>query len=362
MSYKILIVDDSRFFQQRLQEIIDDHKELTVVGIASNGQEAIDMARRLRPDVISMDYEMPCLDGVAAVRAIMADRPVPIVMFSSLTYKGARVTLAALEAGAVDFLPKNFADISRRSGFAKHQLQESLLFYAKNAHAKVPGYGRGLDDCRADAQGNWRPDAGGSGKVKILIIGASTGGPVAVTDLLMQLPGNFPVPVIVVQHMPADFTRVFAERLDLQCALEVREARNGDRLAPGLVLVAPGAQQLIFEPLNRDRIKIKPGDERMNYKPSLDITFASAANLFNKHVLGVVLTGMGRDGCEGARLLKANGACIWVQDEGSCVVYGMPKAIASAGLADEQLPLSLIGPRLATELVARPETDAGLHC
>ncbi len=355
MAYKVLVVDDSSFFQARLKEIIDDHQELTVVGIASNGNEAIEMARQLKPDVISMDYEMPLLDGVSAVRAIMADRPVPIVMFSSLTYEGARITLEALAAGAVDFLPKNFADISRRSDVLKRKLQDSLLLYARDARAKMPA-----SPLSRLVQPAIRPPAAErhtaknlhqslNKQIKLLIIGASTGGPVAVTDVLLQLPKNFPLPIVVIQHMPANFTKVFAERLNRQCQLEVREASNGDKLKPGLVLVAPGAHQFIFDRNNRDRIKIMEGDDRMNYKPSVDITFASAANLFNDQVLGVVLTGMGNDGCEGARLLKEKGSVIWGQDQESCVVYGMPKAIASARLTDEVLPLSQIGARLAKE-------------
>lgn len=373
MVYKVLVVDDSSFFQTRLKEIIGGHPELVVAGVASNGQEAIEMARQLRPDVISMDYEMPRLNGVSAVRAIMAERPVPIVMFSSLTYEGARITLEALEAGAVDFLPKNFAEVSRRSDQLKSKLQESLLFYAREAKARAIAprtFGgtapstapvKARSDISTDRPATPQPAPAKpaapraaarralKGQVDILIIGASTGGPVAVTDLLTCLPANFPLPIVVVQHMPANFTRVFAERLDRQCQVRVHEAKPGDRLEPGSVLVAPGGFQLIFDRAQKERVKVMEGDDRMNYKPSVDITFASAANSFGSRVLGVVLTGMGADGCEGARLLKGKGASVWTQDQESCVVYGMPRAIASAGLSDEVLPPSELGQRLAKE-------------
>lgn len=372
MAYKVLVVDDSSFFQIRLKEIINDHPDLVVAGVAANGQEAIEMARQLRPDVISMDYEMPRLDGVSAVRAIMAERPVPIVMFSSLTYEGARITLEALDAGAVDFLPKNFAEVSRRSDQLKRKLQESLLFYAREAKARAPAPrsfagasapARPQSDTPTErgiahqpeaappkpAQPRSTPRKALKGQVEILVIGASTGGPVAVTEVLTRLPASFPLPVVVVQHMPANFTRVFAERLDRQCQVRVREAQSGDALAPGVVLVAPGGFQLIFDRTKKERIKVMEGDDRMNYKPSVDIAFASAANSFGSRVLGVVLTGMGADGCEGARLLKEKGASVWTQDQESCVVYGMPRAIANAGLSDEVMPPAELGQRLAKE-------------
>ncbi|HNG61259.1 MAG TPA: chemotaxis response regulator protein-glutamate methylesterase, partial [Cellvibrionaceae bacterium] len=389
MVYNVLIVDDSNFFQVRLKEIINEHPELKVVGIAANGREAVDMARDLKPDIISMDYEMPYMDGVSAIKLILSERPVPIVMFSSLTYEGARTTLDALAAGAVDFIPKNFAEVSRNSAELKRKLHETLLTFAKKSNVRVPAPTHTSSNPSADAsrpvpaarprdtQGRQpatptpsvtpgaapaylnpaahkplettsvdsrpndsrpvesRPAAKPlRGRVRLVIIGSSTGGPMALTEVLMQLSASFSVPIVVVQHMPPNFTKALAERLDRQCQVRVKEAATGDQLVPGHVYIAPGGHQLIFE-RGRGVIKILPGDERMNYKPSVDITFASAANEFGGAVLGVVLTGMGADGCEGARLLKDKTATIWGQDEASCVVYGMPKAVASAGLTDE---------------------------
>jgi two-component system chemotaxis response regulator CheB len=358
VAYKVLVVDDSSFFQTRLKEMINEHPELEVVGVAANGQQAIEMADQLQPDIISMDYEMPQVDGVSAVRAIMAKRPVPIVMFSSMTYEGARVTLDALDAGAVDFIPKNFAEVSRNSTPLKRKLHETLLAFARQAKPR-PAAPSAPAPQQAERVAR-RPEAvspaaprktespavrrGLRNKVKILIIGASTGGPVALSEILQKLPASFPVPIVIIQHMPENFTRAFADRLDKVCQVSVTEAGDGDRLQPGHVLVAPGGKQLLFD--KKGGVKILPGDARVSYKPSVDITFASAASAFGAGVLGVVLTGMGADGCDGARLLKEQGALIWGQDQASCVVYGMPKAVASAGLTSEVLPLSEIGPRL----------------
>ncbi len=347
MVIKVLVVDDSSFFQARLKEMIGEHPELEVIGVASNGRDAIDMAQRLKPDIITMDYEMPVLDGVSAVRAIMSQRPVPILMFSSLTYEGARVTLDALEAGAVDFIPKNFAEISRDSVQLKGKLHERLLTLSKGRQAPP------LAQTSAAARPLPRqPQSGRSlkGRTRVLIIGASTGGPVALTDVLTQLPADFSVPILLVQHMPENFTKAFAERLHRQCAIDVREACSGDRLRPGLALLAPGGRQLILDQHGKGTVKVLPGDTRINYKPSLDITFASAANAYGDRVLGVVLTGMGADGCEGARLLKERGAVIWSQDEASSVIYGMPMAVAKARLTDQVLSLKNIGPELVKAL------------
>jgi two-component system chemotaxis response regulator CheB len=182
------------------------------------------------------------------------------------------------------------------------------------------------------------------------VIGASTGGPVALTEVLLELPENFPLPIILVQHMPENFTKAFAERLNKQCKIRVREAVDGDLLEPGLALLAPGGKQLMLDKRNGGCVRILPDDERVTYKPSLDITFGSAANTHGDKVLGVVLTGMGSDGCKGARLLKDAGSQLWSQDEASCVIYGMPMAVARAGLTDRVLSLKDIGPRLAREV------------
>lgn len=182
---------------------------------------------------------------------------------------------------------------------------------------------------------------------KLVVIGASTGGPAALQKVLTQLPANYPYPVLLVQHMPKTFTQVFAERLNQQCQIKVKEAEDGDRLQPGLALLAPGGLQMMLDPRQKDRVRILTGDERLTYKPSVDVTYASAAKTYGSKVLGVILTGMGADGCDGARLLKQAGAAMWAQNRDSCTIYGMPQAVVNAGLADAILELDDIGPLLA---------------
>ncbi len=352
MPLRVLVVDDSNFFRQRLKEMIDQHPDLSVVGSASNGREAVEQARSLRPDLVTMDFEMPEMDGITAVRHIMADRPVPILMFSSLTYEGARITLDALAAGAMDFMPKDFGEVSRNAQGLRDKLHERLLLLGRQSRAAASAT---RDATRLEkpepekrpASREPQTPSRPRGSYKLLVIGASTGGPVALTDVLVNLPATFPLPIVLVQHMPENFTRAFAERLDRQCQIQVREAKEGDTLQPGLALLAPGGRQMMLDARGGLRIV---DDERMTYKPSLDITFGSAAKHFGSKVLGVVLTGMGADGREGARMLKSAGSTIWSQDEASCVIYGMPMAVAKAGLSDKVLSLKDIGPRLVREV------------
>jgi two-component system chemotaxis response regulator CheB len=388
MPVRVLVVDDSNFFQHRLKEIINEHPDLKVIGIASNGREAVEKAAELKPDIITMDFEMPVMDGVTAIKLIMANCKVPILMFSSLTYEGAKVTLDALAAGALDFIPKDFAEVSRSSESLKKKLHERLITLAGVTGRAVPlaetrvsatpaasttfssstttatpalrtPVAVAREPVRASTSAHQDEPTKASGpdnyrlkkQPKLLVIGASTGGPVALAEVLIALPANFPLPIVLVQHMPENFTKAFAERLNKQCNIRVREAVDGDQLEPGLALLAPGGKQLMLDKRNGGSVRVLPDDERVNYKPSLDITFGSAANIYGDKVLGVVLTGMGADGCNGARLLKESGSALWSQDEASCVIYGMPMAVARAGLTDKVLSLKDIGPRLVREVM-----------
>ncbi|PQP06540.1 chemotaxis response regulator protein-glutamate methylesterase [Pseudomonas sp. B21-017] len=371
MAVKVLVVDDSGFFRRRVSEILAADSNIQVVGTATNGKEAIDQALALKPDVITMDYEMPMMDGITAVRHIMQRCPTPVLMFSSLTHEGARVTLDALDAGAVDFLPKNFEDISRNPEKVKQLLCEKILSISRSnrrvsaytppapvaapaptpAPSSVGSYGSSAPARPAPAPIAARPHAAAPSSpapkrkaYKLVAIGTSTGGPVALQRVLTQLPANFPAPIVLIQHMPAAFTKAFAERLDKLCRISVKEAEDGDILRPGLALLAPGGKQMMID--GRGAVKILPGDERLNYKPCVDITFGSAAKSYGDKVLAVVLTGMGADGREGARLLKQGGSAIWAQDEASCVIYGMPMAIVKAELADAVYSLDDIGRHL----------------
>ncbi|WP_372966017.1 chemotaxis response regulator protein-glutamate methylesterase [Marinobacter sp.] len=377
MTVSVLVVDDSGFFRKRLTEILTASGQITVVGAATNGREGVELAEKLRPDVITMDYEMPVMDGISALREIMAKRPTPVLMFSSLTYEGARVTLDALEAGAVDFLPKNFEEIARDTSQLQKVLINRVLDVAKSqprsrASVSAPSQPvvapvhRREESKRPSVRPITRSTVGGSRSETVAAdsprrslrktaprhyavvgIGTSTGGPVALQKVLSVLPASFPAPIVLVQHMPASFTPAFAERLNKLCKVEVRQAEDGDLLKPGLALLAPGGKQMMIE--NRGgqgRVRILPGDERLNYKPCVDVTFGSLARSFPGKTLGVILTGMGADGKEGCRMMKQSGSVVWSQDEKTSVIYGMPMAVAKAGLSDEVLPLEDVGPRL----------------
>lgn len=388
MAVKVLVVDDSGFFRRRVSEILASDSTIQVVGTATNGRDAIDQAVSLKPDVITMDYEMPMMDGITAVRHIMQRCPTPVLMFSSLTHEGARVTLDALDAGAVDFLPKNFEDISRNPEKVKQLLCEKIHTLARSNRRGSPvaaapvarsepvsaparptaprtplGSASGRESSvrtsatPAHAPALRQPSAPATApspppkrkSYKLVAIGTSTGGPVALQRVLTQLPANFPAPIVLIQHMPAAFTKAFAERLDKLCRIQVKEAEDGDMLRPGLALLAPGGKQMMVD--GRGAVKILPGDERLNYKPCVDITFGSAAKSYGDKVLAVVLTGMGADGREGARLLKQGGAQVWAQDEASCVIYGMPMAIVKANLADAVYSLEDMGRHLTEACV-----------
>ncbi|MBV4543428.1 protein-glutamate methylesterase/protein-glutamine glutaminase [Pseudomonas vlassakiae] len=376
MAVKVLVVDDSGFFRRRVSEILSADPTIQVVGTATNGREAIDQALALKPDVITMDYEMPMMDGITAVRHIMQRCPTPVLMFSSLTHEGARVTLDALDAGAVDYLPKNFEDISRNPEKVKQLLCEKVHTISRSnrrfgsyaSHAPVSAPAPAGSHAPASSLASAAPvRAAAPARVptpapaashapapkrkpyKLVAIGTSTGGPVALQRVLTHLPASFPAPIVLIQHMPAAFTKAFAERLDKLCKISVKEAEDGDVLRPGLALLAPGGKQMMID--GRGTVKILPGDERLNYKPCVDITFGSAAKSYGDKVLSVVLTGMGADGREGARLLKQGGSTVWAQDEASCVIYGMPMAIVKANLADAVYSLDEIGKHLVEACV-----------
>lgn len=352
MTVKVLIVDDSLFFRRRLTEILDADKHIEVVGSASNGDEAVKKAIELKPDVITMDIEMPVMNGIAATKMIMAETPTPILMFSSLTTEGAKATLDALDAGALDFLPKQFDDISSDRDTVKRllcarvrvlgarglkkQLVATASSAAENRKAALP-------ERTTVKQAASEPAKLDLNKFKLIAIGTSTGGPVALQKILTALPSEFPLPVVIIQHMPASFTPSFAERLNSLCNVRVKQVDDGDEIKPGTAYIAPGGVQMVVRNSGgREILKIEEAQRGQTYKPSIDITFASLAKGCHTDVLAMVLTGMGADGREGARQLKSGGATIWAQDEASCVVYGMPMAIVEAGLADAVVSLDEI--------------------
>ncbi len=389
MSIKVLVVDDSSFFRRRLTEIIAADPELTVIGTANNGKEAIEKARELRPDVITMDVEMPVMDGIQAVREILKTQRLPILMFSSLTHDGAKATLEALEAGAVDFLPKKFEDIARDKSEAIELLRQRIKAVARRRlfvkaastpassaqttttrPTSAPTAGSSASIARTpaarsellrstaertestDVAQHERPFKASGKQYKLVAIGTSTGGPVALQTIITALPANFPLPIVLIQHMPAAFTGAFAARLNSLAKIEVKEAVDGDILRPGVAYLAPGGKQMLVDGTDSAaKLRIKEDDSpRITFKPSVDITFGTAAKVFNDKVLAIVLTGMGSDGRDGARLLKQFGSKIWAQDEASCVVYGMPQAVTAAGLTDHEVSLPDVANKILAEV------------
>ncbi len=359
MPARVLVVDDSGFFRRRIEDILNADKHIEVVGYAVDGKDAIDKTAALKPDVITMDIEMPVMDGITAVRHIMKSHPTPILMFSSLTTEGARSTLDALEAGAMDFLPKKMEDISLDRDEATRVLRARVrLLAAKGVTGPARTSANILSSSRQQAPlqaARPAPLVSGrtrnKGEYKLLAIGTSTGGPVALQDVLTRLPANFPVPILLIQHMPASFTPSFAERLDSLCKITVKEAEDGEQIKPGTAYLAPGGKQMELSRKGSIAvIQITGSQPGQNYKPCVDITFSSVANFFRGNVLALILTGMGADGREGAKLLKQAGSTIWAQDEESSIIYGMPAAIVDAGIADQVIPLSKIGSSLVQSI------------
>ena len=343
---RVLVVDDSGFFRRRIVEILQADRSIEVVGTAANGQDALEQVARLNPDVVTMDIEMPVMDGITAVRHMMSSRPTPVLMFSSLTHDGARATLEALDAGAVDFLPKRFEDIAKDRAEASKLLCRRVLEVARSGHgvARRPAPVTPIRPAVA------RPVVVQSRHkaIRLVVIATSTGGPVALRQVLTRLPADFRLPVLVVQHMPAGITPAFAARLDQQCAIAVAEASDGDLLQPGRVLIAPGGRQtMVRQQVGDVRVQVTDSeDKRIHYRPCADITFASVAAVYGDRALALVMTGMGADGREGARKLKQQGGAVWSQDEESSVIYGMPAAVAEAGLSDQVLSLREFGTAL----------------
>lgn len=409
MAIRVLVVDDSSFFRRRVSEILTADADLEIIGTAADGAEAVAQAKALRPDVITMDIEMPVLDGISAVRQIMDSCPTPILMFSSLTHAGASATLEALEAGALDFLPKKFEDIARNRNDASSILQQRVKAIGRQRVRRIAGSApaqprRSLNESGtrpgslsatrqrpdilstrsplnrnsttlkarepsrtaltqpADRQAEAGVPASSLTQLtvnphhKLLAIGTSTGGPVALQKILTQFPANFPYPIVLVQHMPAAFTKAFAQRLNGLCKIEVREAADGDVLRPGVAYLAPGGQQMLTDGRSAQaRLRVLNGDnERITYRPSVDLTFASLSKVYGGEVLAVILTGMGADGREGCRMLQERGATIWAQDRDSCVVYGMPQAVASAGIASQSYPLEQMAGKILAQVGYQP--------
>ncbi|MET0052081.1 MAG: chemotaxis response regulator protein-glutamate methylesterase [Candidatus Thiodiazotropha sp.] len=344
---RVLIVDDSAFFRNRVMAALAPAPDIEVVGTAANGQEAITQAKALKPDVITMDVEMPVVDGITAVRRIMAESPTRILMFSALTREGARETL---DAGAMDFLPKDTGQRATGNDSTEKQLLDRVRDLGKSrlslARSGMTDYLRSTPRTAPMAAGSAASVS--AVRADLVAIGASTGGPVALRQVLSALPRNFPLPMVAAVHMPGSFTTAYADRLNATCAISIREAVDRDRLMPGQALLAPGGKQMRVErAAGGYQVRITDPLPGQIYHPSVDLMFESVAESAQSRALAVVLTGMGSDGLQGAKQLKRAGASLWSQDEKSCVVYGMPQAVEKAGLSDRVMNLEEMGSLMA---------------
>jgi len=327
----VLIVEDSAFMRKVLSEILNEDPEINVVDTASNGMGGVHKALLLKPDVITMDIEMPGMDGIEAVKNIMKESPTSIVMLSAYTKKGAQKTIEALIAGAVDFVEKPGGPISLNIREAKEEIVKKIKVAAKanlktsKKNIKFNSHKKKLHD-------------------SLVIIAASTGGPRIITSIFKKFPSNFGAPIVVVQHMPKTFTKAFAKRLDEHSSISVMEGREGVSLKKGKAFIAPGDYHLEFTEDRRIKLNKKP--TLHGVRPSADITMNSASENFDGDLIGVVLSGMGKDGSIGIRNMSKRGGFIIAQDEDSSVVYGMPKSAVESGCVDLILPYNKITDKL----------------
>ncbi len=352
MTIKVLIVDDSALIRSVLKEIIQSHPDLEVVGVAPDPFVARDMIKALNPDVITLDVEMPRMDGLGFLEKLMRLRPTPVVMISSLTEKNSEVTLRALELGAVDFISKPRIDIG--SGLMQYSDEIAIkIRTAARAKLKKMPAATGLvqQNLTADAV---LPSLSNliASTEKLIVVGASTGGTEAIKEFLVKLPPDCPG-IVIAQHMPEAFTLSFAQRLDKLCKISVKEAENGDRILPGHAYVAPGHSHLLIKRSGANYVcELSDGPPVNRHRPSVDVLFRSAANHAGKNVIGVILTGMGKDGAQGMLEMKQAGAYNFAQDEATCVVFGMPREAILAGGVDEVVPLSEMTTRVLAHLAS----------
>jgi two-component system chemotaxis response regulator CheB len=336
-----LIADDSFLMRQLLSDLMAGLPEIQVVGLARDGEEAVALVRSLGPDVVTLDLEMPKMDGLRALAEIQRKRPTPVIVVSAYTQKGAKATLEALEMGAFDFVAKPSGTVSLDIGRVREELIGKILA-AHRSQAVRP---------KIHEPPEWKAHGvrlSSSGE-RVVAIGASTGGTRALSEIIPRLPGTFPAPVVVVQHMPAGFTASLAERLNANSTLRVKEAGEGDLLRPGEVSIAPGDRHLVVTPERRVRLTQDP--PLWGVRPSVDRMMTSVSEAFGSGTLGVLLTGMGHDGAQGMRAIKQRGGMTLVQNQETCTVFGMPQAAIRLQCVDAVLPLADI-PKAIVSLLA----------
>ncbi|HNQ45450.1 MAG: chemotaxis response regulator protein-glutamate methylesterase [Syntrophorhabdus sp.] len=332
---RVIVVDDSSFMRSILTRMLEKDKDIKVVETAANGEEAIDKIERVKPDVVTLDIEMPVMNGIEALTKIMATNPVPVIVLSALTREGAEVTMEALNLGACDFMTKDISDGPLGMASKEAELIGKVKDVAKRKFSFLV---RRLELLK-------RPvliSRDKRSKHAVLSIGASTGGPPALQHILTSFPQNFPVPIVIAQHMPKLFTQSFARRLNGLSQIEVKEAEDKEPLRPGLALIAPGDVHMGLKKNGKDITVDFVKDAQYVYRPSVDHLMFSTAQIYDSSAIGVILTGMGNDGLVGLKELKRRNGFVIAQDEETCVVFGMPKAVINANIADVVLPIERI--------------------
>ena len=357
---RVVVVDDSALVRSLLSEIINRQHDMECIGTANDPLVAREMIRELNPDVITLDVEMPRMDGIDFLGRLMRLRPMPVGMISTLTEQGAEVTLRALELGAVDFVAKPRVGVatglSDLAGQIVDKIRVAAVAQVRRASARDPA-------ASAVISGNpTTPAAGLLGRLsteKVIFIGASTGGTEAIKEILVHMPADSPA-IVITQHMPAGFTTSFAARLNSLCQITVKEAVNGERILPGHAYIAPGGKQFHISRSGANYVAVVDDSPPVNrHKPSVEVLFKSAAAMVGRNAYGVMLTGMGADGATAMREMKDAGSYNYVQDEASCIVFGMPREAIAHGAADEVLPLNQIAPALVARL--RSQSDKVMH-
>jgi two-component system chemotaxis response regulator CheB len=321
---RVLVVDDSAFVRQALSRMIGSAPDMEVVGTAADGVEGLEKARALSPDVVTLDVKMPKMDGLVALQRIMAECPVPVLLLSSLTSEGADVTLRGLELGAVDFVDKSTVQGPMNLLALADELQAKVRALAWARERPTPAV--------APTQAREAP-AVVPGRVEVVVIGASTGGPPALQQIIPALPADLDMAILVVQHMPVGFTRSLAERLDSLAAVRVKEAEPGDIPEVGQVLLAPGGFHMVLD--SSGQVSLNQNQPVHGVRPSVDVTLASVVKQYGPASVSVILTGMGSDGTNGSALVHGAGGLVVAEDESTCVVYGMPRSVVEAGIAGQ---------------------------
>lgn len=336
---RVLVVDDSLLMRKIVSDGINSDPALEVIDKAKNGKEALEKIFSLKPDVVTLDINLPLIDGISVLEEVMKKQPTRIVMLSAYTREGTSATMRALELGAIDFITKPSGEISLDIYKLKDEIASKIKLAAKVNLDKFPPV-KALHPPKEKAAAR-----------KLVVIGASTGGPKAVLDIMQAIPDGLPAAFLIIQHMPKGFTLSFAERLSWQGEIKTKEAEDGDIILPNKGFVAPAGYHMVLEKAQNGVLIRLNQEPLVNFvRPSIDVTMGSAVEIFGRNIIGVILSGMGKDGLEGCRKIKEKGATVIIQDEETSVVWGMPKSVYDAALADKVLPISKIAEAITREI------------